>query len=126
MIFIFSYLMTYVCFFSFTIVRLIYKRGVFDEGDVVITAQSLIMYALALLPLAIREVLIRAFQAYQDTKTNMLIAVVSTVLNIILNFLLVDRFYHMGLALSTSIVAYMTIPILLYIFKKIERKMNLR
>ncbi|MCI9619458.1 MAG: murein biosynthesis integral membrane protein MurJ [Dorea sp.] len=118
MIFIFSYLMTYVCFFSFTIVRLIYKRGVFDEGDVVITAQSLIMYALALLPLAIREVLIRAFQAYQDTKTNMLIAVVSTVLNIILNFLLVDRFYHMGLALSTSIVAYMTIPILLYIFKK--------
>lgn len=118
MIFVFSYLMTYVCFFSFTIVRLIYKRGVFDEGDVTITAQSLIMYALALLPLAIREILIRVFQAYQDTKTNMLIAVASTILNIVLNCLLVNQLYHMGLALSTSIVAYITIPILLYIFKK--------
>lgn len=126
MIFVFSYLMCFVCFFSFTIVKFVYRRGNFDDTDVLITAQSLIMYSTALLPLAVREVLIRVFQAYQDTKTNMNIAIISTAINIMLNIALVKSLKHMGLALSTSIAAYATVPILIYLYKKRNIFFNLR
>lgn len=126
MIFVFSYLMCFVCFFSFTIVKFVYKRGSFDDADVLITAQCLIMYSTALLPLAVREVLVRVFQAYQDTKTNMNIAIISTSINIILNIVLVRSLKHMGLALSTSLAAYATVPILLYLLKKRNNYFDLR
>lgn len=102
----------FVVFFSKPIVSLIYLRGQFDLIALDMTSIALSMYGLALLPLAIREVLIKAFQALQSTKTCMYVGFISTLLNIILNFLLINVMGHAGLALSTAISAYATVPIL--------------
>lgn len=102
----------FVVFFSKPIVSLVYLRGQFDSTALNMTSIALTMYGLALLPLAIREVLIKAFQALQSTKTCMYVGFISTLLNIILNFLLINVMGHAGLALSTAISAYVTVPIL--------------
>ena len=118
MIVLFSLVMPVLVVFAEPVVEIVYKRGRFDDSAVLLTKQSLMMYALALLPLAVREILIRAFQAMMDTKINMFVGFFSTAINIILNFILVKTLEHIGLALSTAIAAYLTIPLLFYFLKK--------
>lgn len=121
MIIIFTFIVIFICFHSTLIVKLVYERGAFDHRDVIVTSECLIMYCSALLPLAIREILVRTFQAFQDTKINLYIGCLSTIVNVGLNFLLYKKYQHIGLALSTSIAAYISVPILLCLLR---RKLN--
>lgn len=122
MIILFSIIMTVLVFFAKPIVEIIYKRGNFDNIAVETTRQALVMYSMALLPLAVREILIRIFQAMKDTKINMIVGGVSAVFNIILNCILIKPLGHRGLALSTAISAYLTVPLLFYylVRKKVD------
>lgn len=114
MIILFSVIMIGIIAFARPMIQIVYGRGSFDDTAVLTTSQALVMYAMALLPLAIREVLIRAFQAMKDTKINLLVGIFSTIVNVFLNFVLIEPLGHMGLALSTAIAAYLTIPVLFY------------
>lgn len=118
MILIFTPITIFVVLFSNVIVTIVYKRGSFDEVAVKMTSQALAMYSSALLPLAIREVLVKGFQAMLNTKVTMIVGAISTFLNIVLNFLLVINLQYMGLALSTSLVAYVTLPLLFFAMKR--------
>lgn len=113
MIIVFVFVLVFSLFYGRDMIKLIYGRGAFGETSIQLTMESYIMYSVALLPLAVREILIKAFQAKQEMKINLRIGVISTVLNIIFNLILIKPLKHMGLALSTSLAAYCTVPILI-------------
>ena len=87
------------------IIRMIYERGNFSSFDTQQTAAALALYALGLAGYAAIRVLAPAFYALDDARTPMMISLASIATNYVLNWLLVSRFGHRGLALSTSCVA---------------------
>jgi putative peptidoglycan lipid II flippase len=87
------------------IIALIFEHGRFSAFDTVQTGNALAAYALGLAGYAAVKVLSPAFYAFGDSRTPMLISLGSIAVNYTLNSLLVARFGHVGLAVSTSTVA---------------------
>ena len=85
------------------IVRLLFQRGAFQAKDTVPTAYALAFYALALLPLALRDVFRRVFYAVQDTLTPVILTIGSFLLNIALDLFLVKIMGIGGLALGAAL-----------------------
>lgn len=88
---------------SENIVAVIFERGNFDSKATLITSEVLFFYSLGLISAGLRLILIKVFYSLQDTKTPVKYAVVASMLNIILNFVLIGPLEHKGLALATSI-----------------------
>lgn len=91
----------------------IFYRGDFTERDVTMAHLSLMAYAIGLLGHMLVKVLAPGYFARQDTKTPMKIGVVALVSNMVLNLLLVFPLAHAGLALATSISAFINAGLLL-------------
>lgn len=91
--------------FSEPIVRLIYERGAFDTSATGMTSSAFAFYSMGIVFLAFNALFTRIFYALKDVKTPVRYGMVGVVINIILNFVLVNYMYHNGLALSTSIAA---------------------
>src|SRR5574341_1678995 len=87
------------------IVALIFEHGKFTGFDTVQTADALAAYSLGLAGYAALKVLSPAFYALKDARTPMLVSLGSIAVNYFMNSLLVHRYGHVGLALSTSVVA---------------------
>ncbi len=85
------------------VVRLLFQRGAFQAKDTVPTAYALAFYALALPPLAVRDIFRRGFYALQDTLTPVVITVAGLVLNIVLDLFLVKLMGIGGLALGAAL-----------------------
>lgn len=100
------------------IVQLLFERGAFDEQATQMTAAALLFYAIGIIFYGYRDILNRAFYAFQDTRTPMINSTITVVLNIILNIILVRFLQHGGLALATSISAAVTTVLLIYSLKK--------
>jgi putative peptidoglycan lipid II flippase len=89
------------------IIGLIYQHGRFTSVDTVAAAQALGGYAIGLAGYAGIKVLAPAFYALGDTRTPMVVSVLSITTNYLLNWLFTRElgFGHIGLALATSAVA---------------------
>ena len=87
------------------IVACFLMRGSFDGYSLSLTSGALRAYSVGLVFLAVRDMLIKVFYAYKDTKTTMATSVIAILLNIGLNFSLVNWLGVGGLALATSISA---------------------
>lgn len=85
------------------IVQLIFERGEFASGDTERAATALAFYGAGLLSFAWVKVLVSGFYAVQNTKTPVIVASVSMLLNILLNCALVGPMKFKGLALATTI-----------------------
>ena len=79
------------------------------------------MYAIGYLTVNVNPVLNRVFYAYNDTKTPTINSIIAVTLNIILNMLMIEKYKHMGLALSTSLASILTTILLLF---QLTKKMN--
>jgi putative peptidoglycan lipid II flippase len=88
--------------------------------DVQQASLSLIGFAFGLPFFMAMKVLVPAFFSRQNTKTPMLIAFLSLLINISLNYLLAFyfEFGHLGLAIASSISAIVSVMILSLILKK--------
>lgn len=103
------------------IVEVLFMRGAFNMRAATITSECVQFYALGVFAMGMKSYVIRVYYALQDTKTPTRYAVFAMLLNIVLNFLLIFKFQHVGLALATSlanIIAY--ILLLRQLSKKIE------
>jgi putative peptidoglycan lipid II flippase len=100
---------------SYPIIHLIYGL---PEIDTQATAMALAAFALGIPAYVLNKVLITGFFARQDTKTPVKIAVGCILLNLALNLILIQYFSHVGLALSTSISAWVNSMTLYIILKK--------
>jgi len=91
----------------------LFNYGAFKQHDVVMAQMSLFAYASGLLAFIMIKVLAPGFYARQDTRTPVRIAVVAMLANLILILALVIPWVrlelpapHTGLAMATSIAAY--------------------
>lgn len=90
------------------IVRIIYQRGAFDEAATAATASAVLCYSSGIIATGFNSLLICTFYGMQKTVTPVLIGVVKTVANIILNYLLVVPMAHNGLALANSLASFIS------------------
>ena len=85
------------------IVRLLFQRGYFDAALADKTAVAVAYYASGLLFFAWVKILVSGFYAIKNTKTPVIIASGSMLLNVAMNFAIVRRMGYQGLALSTTV-----------------------
>ena len=104
--------------FSKEIVVLLFGRGAFGLEATAMTANALSYYSIGMIAFGLRDILSRAFYAYQDTKTPMINATIGVVINIVLNFILSKYMGIGGLALATSISAIVTAVLMFITLRK--------
>lgn len=95
------------------ILTTLFQYGEFSPGDVGMASLSLVAYSSGLLAFIAVKVLAPGYYARQDTKTPVRIAIIAMLSNIALNLALVVPLKHAGLALATSVAAYLN-ALLLY------------
>lgn len=89
------------------LVRAVYQVGHFDAQLVERTVLALRFFALALLPLALARVMVRAFHARRDQSTPLLVSVATVIANLALNLILVRTpLREAGLALSSAVTGF--------------------
>lgn len=93
------------------IVRLLLERGAFDQSDTQITAVALFFLSIGMTGFAVREIFTRVFYSLKDTTTPVVIAAIAVTINVVLNFLLVERYGLAALAFSTSLATYVNITL---------------
>lgn len=92
----------------------LFQYGRFNAHDVIMSQQSLLAFAFGVQAFMLVKVLAPGFYARQNIRTPVKIGIIAMVSNIILNALLVWPLAHAGLALGTTLAAWIN-AILLYI-----------
>lgn len=98
----------------------IFQYGEFAQRDVAMATRSLVAYAFGLSGFILVKIFASGYFSRQDTKTPVKVAVIAMFSNIVLNLLLVFPLAHAGLALATSIAAYINAGLLFYYIHKRE------
>ncbi len=106
------------------IVALIFQRGAFDIASTEATAWVLLCYCVGLVAFAGLKIVVQAFYSFQDTKTPVKVGVAAMLLNLGLNLLVVfvpflrSHLREGGLALSTSIAAFVNLTVLAWFLRR--------
>ncbi len=105
----------FIIFFSHPLTEIIYQRGRFNTFDTTATASALIFYVIGVpFTSGLRNVA-AAFYALKDSKTPMYVSLAMVGANVILNYVLMRLMSYRGIALATSISAFLNFVILLRI-----------
>ena len=91
----------------------LFQSDVFDGHDVAMAQRSLMAYSLGLQAFILIKVLAPGFYARQDTRTPVRIGVIAMLVNMVLNVIFIFPLQHAGLALATSLSAYLNAYLLL-------------
>ncbi|MEM9772510.1 MAG: murein biosynthesis integral membrane protein MurJ [Cyanobacteria bacterium P01_D01_bin.73] len=83
------------------IVRVIYERGAFSQADSALVASVLLTASLGMVIYLGRDVLVRVFYALGDAQTPFRISIINIFINVLLDWLLVQRFGAPGIVLAT-------------------------
>jgi len=97
------------------ILSTLFLHGSTTPDDVRMMALALAAYAVGLAGFVLVKVLAPGFFARQDMKTPVKIAAAAMVINIILSLILVSPMKHTGLALATSLAAWVNGSLLLHL-----------
>lgn len=92
---------------AYPIMSLIYEHGKFTATDVAQSAPVLAAFALGLPAYVAGKIFSTTFFAQGDTKTPVIVACVTMVLNVLISIALMKPLQHIGLALATAITAWM-------------------
>lgn len=96
------------------VVRVLFERGAFGPTDSQHVAEALVAFAVGLPAFVLIRVLQPGFFSRKDTKTPTIFAGVSLVINIAVSLLLFGTMRHAGIALATSIAAWVNVLLLGY------------
>ncbi len=100
------------------LISTLFERGRFLSSDSIQAAKALRMFALGLPAFVLLKVLAPTFFAREDTRTPMIFASLSAVVNLILGAGLFFTVGFFGLALATSIAAWGNVICLAYVQRK--------
>ncbi|WP_421867833.1 murein biosynthesis integral membrane protein MurJ [Marinobacter adhaerens] len=89
------------------LIATLFHYGAVTDRDVAMSAQSLRAYSAGLLAFMLIKVLAPGFFAREDTKTPVKIGIIAMVANMVFNLILIFPLAHAGLALATSISAWL-------------------
>ena len=96
------------------LIAALFYQGELTARDVAMSGYSLAAYGVGLLGHMMVKVLAPGYFARQDTRTPVRYGIFALVANIVLNFVLVWQFKHVGLAMATSISAFLNAGLLLF------------
>ena len=96
------------------IISTLFQHGAFTKQDANLTAYSLAGFALGIPGYVLVKVLQPGYFARENTKTPMLIAGVTVIVNIVFSIILFDSLGHIGIAIATSIAAWVNVALLLF------------
>lgn len=100
---------------SYPIINLLY--GLKGE-QILATSDALAAFATGIPAYVLSKVFATGFFARQDTKTPVKIAIISIVCNLIFNIILMRHFSHVGLAIATSVAAWINAGLLLFVLHR--------
>lgn len=100
------------------IVEILLQRKAFTANDTVMTATILMIYVTGIIAFSVRDVMSRGFYSMGDSKTPMFNGIIAITLNIILDLVLIKPLGYTGLALATSISAYIALVVFIMTMKK--------
>ncbi|MDF2965184.1 MAG: Integral rane protein MviN [Rickettsiaceae bacterium] len=103
---------------SYPIIHLIYERGAFTSADTLKTAQALQAFTIGLPAFILSKIVTPAFYANHDTKTPFKITLYSLSFNTILNIILMQWLDEVGIALGSSIAAWLNLWLLMSYAKR--------
>ena len=100
------------------VIGVLFERGQFALPQVQATAAALAVYATGLPAYVLVKTLTPGFFARQDTATPVKVAAVCMATNLILNLLLMGPLLHVGIALATSLSAWLNAGLLAWILRR--------
>jgi putative peptidoglycan lipid II flippase len=115
----FTLLMAIPCLAAFLIIpdlimRALFVRGAFSDADALAAGQTLAAYAVGLLPFVLIRSAVASFFARGDTATPVLAALIAAAVNIGFKVLLMGPLAQVGLALATSIGAWINLTLVVW------------
>jgi len=116
----FALLLAIPCVVAFLVVpdaimRGLFERGRFTAGDAHVSALTLMAYTVGLVPFVLIRSVVAPFLARGDTLTPMIAALIGTAVNIALKVAMMGPLAQVGLALATSIGAWINFVLVLYL-----------
>ncbi len=90
----------------------LFERAAFTAGDSAATAAALVAYAAGLPAFVLLKVLTPGFLARRDSRTPVRVAMLALGVNLTLNLVLIGPLAHVGLAVATSVAAWVNTGIL--------------
>jgi len=102
------------------LIRLMFEfnGGAFLPENTIATAQALLFYCIGLFAYGCVQLLARVFYALQDTKTPVIMGVVSIIVNIVFSLLLIKSLAQGGLALAYSLAGIANLLLLLWMLHR--------
>ncbi|MBA7663597.1 putative lipid II flippase MurJ [subsurface metagenome] len=100
------------------IIRLLFQYKKFTAYDTSATAWALLFYSLGLFAFGAVIILVRVFYSLKDTKTPAKLACFVVMSNIILDLILMRPLAQGGLALATSLVAFLNMSLLFWLLRR--------
>lgn len=94
------------------LIATLFHYGEMQDRDVLMAGMSLKAYSLGLIAFMLIKVLAPGYFARQDTKTPVKIAIAAMVANMVFNLMLVFWLKHVGLALATTMSAFLNAGLL--------------
>ncbi len=94
------------------IVRVLLGTGAFDWQDTVMTFDTLAMFAVGFTALGLVHVMVRGFYAFEDTKTPVVIAILSETIVLFVAYLASRSLGVQGIALGVSVGALVQVALL--------------
>jgi len=96
------------------IMRALFVRGAFTNADALAAGHTLVAYAFGLLPFVLIRSAVASFFARGDTATPVKAALVAAAVNIAFKFALMGPLAQVGLALATSIGAWINLGLVVW------------
>jgi putative peptidoglycan lipid II flippase len=100
------------------IMRALFARGAFTAADALASGRTLAAYALGLIPFVLIRTATATFLARGDTATPVKAALAAVAVNILFKLLLMGPLAQVGLALATSIGAWINLALVLWLARR--------
>ena len=100
------------------IVQLLFERLAFTAADTAATASALQFYAIGLVGYSVSRITAPTFYALGDSRTPVVVSVISVLTNAGLNIVLSRAFGFTGLALGTSLAALLSATLLVWLLQR--------
>ncbi len=100
------------------IVTLLFQRGEFGAAAAAATTQALAGYAVGLPAFSATRIAAQTFYALGDTRTPVLLGLLAVAANVVLALALMGPLAHAGLALASSLSAYVNLLALLWALRR--------
>lgn len=116
----------YMLFFGRNLLEFLFLRGAFDETALNASAYALFWYAFGIPAFAATKVTVSGFYSRKEMKTPVRVSIFCIVLNVILSLSLMTSMKQGGIALATTITAYLNNLILLGLLRRELGRMPLK